>query len=76
MAIQTVNTYAFNVRRVSLHGPVAAGSGRYMGEQVYVTAKDLPTAIAVLQAQYGTDLGPYSGGGQLVTGALTTMTGS
>jgi hypothetical protein len=66
MAIQVVNTFAFHVRRLSTGA----------GEQVYVSAIDLPGARAVLAAQYGADLGKVSGGAPLVFAALTTMTGT
>lgn len=79
------NAYAFNVKRLSLMSTpnfiqpgtatgVGAGLGAYEGDQVYVLASTLPNAMAVLQAQYGADLGPVSGGAALVTGALTTAT--
>lgn len=82
MAVQITNAYGFNVRRLSLiptppasQGP-AVGQSSYTGDQVFVIASSLPNALAVLQAQYGADLGPVSGGNAHVTGALTTMTGS
>jgi hypothetical protein len=90
MAIQTVNTYAFNVKRLSLmmkagqnvnantDAGVAASVGlaAYQGEQVYVSALDRAGAQAVLVAQYSTDLGPVSGGAIKTPGVLTTMTGT
>jgi len=68
MAIQTVNVYAFCVRRAGSHPA-------NLGEQVYVTASSLLNAQAVLTAQYGAGY-TFSGGATPVTGALTTMTGS
>lgn len=63
MAIQTVNTYAFHVKRLS--------TGR--GDQVCVVAANPTAAYAVLQAQYGADLGTVTGGAALVPGAITTL---
>jgi hypothetical protein len=53
-----------------------AGVGGYQGEQVFVIASSPANALAVLQAQYGSDLGPVTGGGTHIPGALTTMTGN
>ena len=60
----------------STAGGIAQPFAEYQGEQVFVLAANLAAAEAVLQAQYGADLGPVTGGGTLVYGALTTMTGS
>ena len=90
MAVQIVNGYAFNVKRLSLtpagqvtqlttggFGPSnTAGMSAYEGEEVFVIAANPTNAYAVLQAWYGTDLGMVSGGATPVPGALTTMTGS
>jgi hypothetical protein len=79
MAVQTVNGYAFNVKRVSLtpaQTPSNAGMGGYEGDEVFVIAANANNALAVLQQWYGTDLGTVSGGASIVYGALTTMTGS
>jgi hypothetical protein len=88
--MQVVNTYAFNVKRLSLmmkagqnvnpntDAGVAASVGLagYQGEQVYVSALTLPNALTVLGTQYGADLGPVSGGAIKTPGVLTTMTGT
>jgi hypothetical protein len=63
MAVQTVNAYAFHVKRLS--------TGR--GDQVYVVAATRDLAYAMLQAQYGADLGTVTGGAALVPGAITTL---
>lgn len=80
MAVQIANAYGFNVKRLSvmngLPAPYLGSASAYQGDQVYVLASSLPNAMAVLAAQYGTDLGPVSGGTTHVFGALTTMTGS
>lgn len=86
MAVQTVNTYAFCVKRLSAMGTPGVGTptpgspaiaaGQYEGEQVYVAASSLANAQAVLAAWYGTDLGPVTGGAIKTPGVLTTMTGS
>lgn len=82
MAVQIANAYGFNVKRLSIMSQLpppqmgSAAGGAYQGEQVYVLASSVPNAMAVLQQQYGTDLGPVTGGTTHVYGALTTMTGS
>ena len=60
----------------STAGGIAQPFAEYQGEQVFVLAANEPAAYAVLQAQYGADLGPVTGGTTHVYGALTTMTGS
>lgn len=80
MAVQIANAYGFNVKRLSVMNglpfPYQGSAAAYTGDQVYVLASSLSNAMAVLQAQYGTDLGPVSGGTTHVFGALTTMSGS
>jgi hypothetical protein len=90
MAIQAVNMYAFNVKRLSQMiaaglntGPNAnagvgsnSGIAAYEGDQVYVASPTLAGALATLAAQYSTDLGPVSGGAIKTPGAITQMTGS
>lgn len=87
MPVQICNTYGFNVKRKSIqNSPIsidpknpyqaAAGTAAYSGDQVYVVASSLANALAVLQAQYGTDLGTVTGGTTHVFGALTTMSGT
>lgn len=80
MAVQIVNCYGFNVKRLSimngLPAPYQGSNMAYQGDQVFVVASSLPNAMAVLQAQYGTDLGIVSGGTTHVFGGLTTMSGN
>lgn len=87
MAVQIVNTYGYNVKRISLSAPknpapgqsspfLQGPEGGYTGEQVFVVAANQAAALAVLQAQFGADLGTVTGGGTHVYGCLTTMTGS
>ena len=80
MAVQIVNTYGFNVKRKSimngLPAPYQGSNMAYSGDQVYVVASSLANAQAVLQAQYGTDLGTVTGGTTHVYAALTTMSGT
>ena len=73
MAVQTVNTYGFCVKRLSAIAGAGVQSGQYEGEQVTVVATTLANAIATLTAQYSTDLGPVSGGAMLVPGAITQL---
>jgi hypothetical protein len=83
-----VNMYAFNVKRLSLMmkagantsatadaGTPAASAGfsAYEGDQVYVVATSLANAIATLGVQYGSDLGPISGGAMKTPGAITQL---
>jgi hypothetical protein len=76
MATQVVSVYAFCVKRLSIIASSGDQSGQYQGDQVWVVAATDGGATAVLQAQYGADLGPVSGGGTPIVGAITTMTGS
>lgn len=76
MAVQIVNGYGYCVKRVSVMAGSGPQSGQYEGEQVFVVAASPANAMAVLQAQYGADLGPVTGGGTWLPSAITTMTGS
>jgi hypothetical protein len=82
-----VNMYAFNVKRLSLMVPAgvnlgtnasagptsSTGLAAYEGDQVYVVATTLANAIATLGVQYGSDLGPVSGGAIKTPGAITQL---
>ena len=80
MAVQICNAYGFNVKRLSIMNglpvPYQGSNMAYQGDQVYVIANSLANAQAVLQAQYGSDLGIVTGGTTHVFGALTTMSGT
>ena len=80
MAVQIANCYGFNVKRKSIMNglppPYQGSNMAYQGDQVFVVASSMPNALAVLAAQYGTDLGTITGGTTHVFGALTTMTGN
>lgn len=80
MAVQIVNTYGFNVKRLSIlngiQDPYRGSNMAYQGDQVYVVASSLANAKLVLAAQYGADLGPVTGGTTHVFGGLTTMSGT
>ena len=56
--------------------PYQGSNMAYSGDQVYVVASSLANAMAVLQAQYGSDLGTVTGGTTHVYGGLTTMSGT
>lgn len=79
MAVQAVNTYSFNVKRLSqmvqTTSPTALGpmNPSYNGETAFVVATTPANALAVLTSFYGSDLGPVSGGATLVPNALTSL---
>jgi hypothetical protein len=73
MPVQTVNTYAFCVKRLSGISSSGVQNGQYEGEQVYVVATSLANAQATLAANYGSDLGPVTGGAAKTPGAITQL---